>query len=202
MVVPVASIVSLSVVQIVNGFVTRNGHRHVGLRNENPGRPPAVCTKVTAFARHGGLPLDVTVALGGQHDPQRPRGDRREPHELVAGVAAAGDPSVLDVDVGAEPVGESELAASPHAVQIGERQRRRRVVVHDPRANGSRRSPGIESDGIQEIEVTDRSIRINRADAHQPSRQRVIETPVATPGEQVDDAEGRRRPEQRLSLIR
>ena len=32
---------------MVNGFVTRNGHRHDGLRNEKPGRPPAVCTNVT-----------------------------------------------------------------------------------------------------------------------------------------------------------
>jgi len=34
--------VSSIVVQIVNGRVTRNGQRADGLRNEKPGRPPAV----------------------------------------------------------------------------------------------------------------------------------------------------------------
>jgi hypothetical protein len=69
--VPVASIVSLSVVQIVNGFVTRNGHRHVGFRNENPGRPPAVCTKVTSFEVTAGchwmsrLPLVGSMTRSG-----------------------------------------------------------------------------------------------------------------------------------------
>ena len=92
--------------------------------------------------RDGGLPLDVTMPLGGQHDAQSSSGDRREPHETVARVPATGDPSVFDVDVGAEPVGESELAASPHAFQIRERQRRRRVVVHDTAGEGKSQEPG------------------------------------------------------------
>ena len=204
--VPVASIVSSSVVQIVNGLRDEERPSPRGLEEREPGSTAGRLHEGDFVRGHGGLPLDVTVALGGQHDPKRSRGDRREPHELVARVAATGDPSVLDVDVGAEPVGESELAASPHAVQIGERQRGRRVVVHDSSGkrksqkpgNRIRRDPGNRGDrSLDSHQRSNRgSLAVDRAE------QRVVETPVATPGEQVHDAKGWRRSKQRLSLIR
>src|SRR5438477_1733557 len=95
-----------------------------------------------------------------------------------------------------------------------------------PRENGSFRSPGIESDGIHETEVTDRSIRIRGVplvcadtlesgqsplpdmarpvERSSPSgrEQRPVQAPVATPVEKVEDPEGRGQPIQGLLLLR
>ena len=62
---PSACTVSSIVVQTVNGRVTRNGGRAEGLRNENPGRPPAVWTNRTvSLVTAGSLHISWFALVG------------------------------------------------------------------------------------------------------------------------------------------
>jgi hypothetical protein len=87
--------------------------------------------------------------------------------QLPAGAVSAADHSVAagrDMNITASGGGtavhvrEPELTPAAHALQVGERQLRRRVVMHDTFAERDLEQTGTESKGIQEIEVGDRSI--------------------------------------------
>jgi hypothetical protein len=80
-----------------------------------------------------GMQESFTFGLRWEEHAQRAGGDRRQPHGQ-AGLRETTVPylPVAHVDPGIDTVQEAKLASTPHAVHVGEAERGRGVIVHEP----------------------------------------------------------------------
>ena len=106
------------------------------------------------------VPQDVEDDAGNR-DVLDAAAEGRRADQAGAVVPVADDSPVLNIDPGGEAIGLAKAILVAQALEVAFLEMlRRRLVVRATDSNGSFGIPSIASDGIQEIAVTDDSMRI------------------------------------------